>query len=117
MVYGTAGIAWAKMDFTSNFIDATCQFGATNPWNCETSSATFSQVKSGPVGGAGVSYMISRNLIASVEYLRVEIYGVGGDVSAINTQGVRAPGTFTANYHYDVTYIENIVRGKVDYKF
>jgi outer membrane immunogenic protein len=117
MLYGTMGIAWAKMDFTSNFIDATCQFGATNPWNCDTSSATFSQVKSGPVGGVGLSYMLTPNWILSVEYLHVEINGAGGDVTAINTQGVRAPGTFTANYHYDVTYIENIVRGKVDFKF
>ena len=117
MLYGTMGIAWAKMDFTSNFIDATCQFGATNPWNCDTSSATFSQIKSGPVGGGGLSYMLTPNWILSVEYLHVEIYGAGGDVTAINTQGVRAPGTFTANYHYDVTYIENIVRGKVDFKF
>jgi outer membrane immunogenic protein len=117
MLYGTMGIAWAKMDFTSNFIDATCQFGTTNPWNCDTSSATFSQVKSGPVGGGGLSYMLTPNWIVSVEYLHVEISGAGGDVTAINTQGVRAPGTFTANYHYDVTYIENIVRGKVDFKF
>jgi opacity protein-like surface antigen len=105
------------MDFTSTFTDATCQFGATNPWNCDTSSATFSQVKSGLAGGGGLSYMLTPNWIVSVEYLRVEIYGVGGDVPSINTQGIRAPGTFTSNFHYDVTYIENIVRGKIDFKF
>jgi outer membrane immunogenic protein len=117
MVYGTAGIAWAKMDFTSNFIDATCQFASTNPWNCDSSSATFSQVKSGPVGGGGISYMVTRNIIASVEYLYLELDGFGGDVQSTNTQGSTAPGTFRSNFHYDVAFREHIVRGKVDFKF
>jgi outer membrane immunogenic protein len=117
LFYGTMGVAWAKLEFTSNFTDATCQFGTTNPWNCDASSASFSQIKAGPAGGFGLSYMLTRNWIVSVEYLRAEFWGVGADVRSINTQGIRAPGTFTSNFHYDVTYIENIVRGKIDFKF
>jgi outer membrane immunogenic protein len=117
LFYGTMGVAWAKIDFASNFTDATCQFGTTNPWNCVNSNAAFSQVKAGPAGGFGLSYMLTRNWIVSVEYLRVEIWGVGADVGAIATQGLRAPGTFTANFHYDATFIENIVRAKLDFKF
>ena len=62
MVYGTAGIAWAKMTFSSSFADNTCG-AATNPapglgnfgvMGCNlASSFSASQWKIGPVGGAG----------------------------------------------------------------
>jgi outer membrane immunogenic protein len=103
LLYGTMGVAWAKMSFASSFVDTVGN----------ASYASFSQTKAGVAGGAGLSYMITRDLIVSVEYLRTEIWGVGGDVTAIN---VAAPA-ITANYHYDATFIENIVRLKLDHKF
>jgi hypothetical protein len=63
--------------------------------------------------------MLTRNIIASVEYLHVELGGFGGDTIAVNTAGGAgfAPGTFVTNMHYDTQFSENIVRGKIDWKF
>jgi outer membrane immunogenic protein len=115
LLYGTMGVAVAKLSFTSGFSAANC-FGAAVAGGCDVSAFTVEQTKVGVAGGGGLSYMITRNWIASVEYLRVEIYGVGGDTRGFNTQGFLPPGNFTANFHYDTTFIENIVRFKLDYK-
>jgi outer membrane immunogenic protein len=128
MIYGTMGVAWAKMSFTSNFADATGPIvalpGTTGLINGgAVSSFTVTQTKVGVVGGAGLSYMLGRNWIVSVEYLRAEIWGVGGDTTlATTTATPLAPAFGTTNLfpgtlHYDATYIENIVRAKVDFKF
>jgi opacity protein-like surface antigen len=93
------------------------------------------QTKIGPTGGVGLSYMLTRNWIVSVEYLYVSLDGYGGDTRAANTTngcglGLGAPGAvcsasglavpagvFGANFHYDTHFQENIVRAKLDYKF
>jgi len=130
LFYGTMGVAWARMSFTSNFADATgpatfnpaCVAPCGGLANTNLVSAfTVTQTKAGPIGGFGVSYMLTRNLIFSVEYLRAEIWGVGGDTLAVTTaaSGVgagAAPGTFNSQFHYDTTFIENIVRAKLDFK-
>jgi outer membrane immunogenic protein len=115
LLYGTIGVAWAKLNFNSSFGEATCQFVANA--TCGVSYASFSQTKVGVAGGGGLSYMLSRNWIASIEYLRVEFWGVGGDALVLNTAGRSAPGTFTGNFHYDTHLQENILRAKLDYKF
>jgi outer membrane immunogenic protein len=117
MIYGTVGVAWAKMSFTGTFVDATC--GIPGAAGCMASTFTTSQTRVGPVGGAGLSYMLARNWIVSLEYLHVELGGYGGDTIAVNNVGSAAiaPGTFVTNMHYDTQFSENIVRGKIDWKF
>ena len=137
MVYGTAGLAYAKMTFTSNFADNTCVATATGAFpvgvlGCNlASNFSVTQTKWGPTGGAGLSYMLMRNWIVSVEYLYVSLDGYGGDTRAVNTTngcalvpntcnaaGRTIPaGVFGANFHYDTHFQENIVRAKLDYKF
>jgi opacity protein-like surface antigen len=129
LFYGTMGVAWARMSFTSNFADVTAPSLTTlgvpgGIFNANlVNGFTVTQTKAGVVGGFGLSYMLNRNWIVSVEYLRTEIWGIGGDSLASTTLG-NAPvvptfpaGTFNALFHYDTTYIENVVRAKVDYKF
>lgn len=128
LVYGTMGVAWARMSFTSNFADATAPAlfagvgGGLTIANL-ANSFTVTETKVGVVGGAGLSYMLTRNWILSVEYLRAEIWGVGGDTLAVTTATctvagcVTPPGFFNQQFHYDTTFIENIVRAKLDYKF
>jgi outer membrane immunogenic protein len=122
LLYGTVGVAWAKISFTSNFADTTCAAGPT-PAGVATaggcglvSNFSTTQTKAGVIGGAGLSYMLTRNWIVSVEYLRLDINGVGGDTRAVSTGGVLAPGAYGANFHYDTEFHENIVRAKIDYK-
>jgi outer membrane immunogenic protein len=139
MFYGTAGIAWAKMTFTSNFTDNTCQAALNGPFpiiGCNLASQfSVTQTKVGPTGGVGLSYMLTRNWIVSVEYLYVSLDGYAGDTRAVNTTngcglGTGAPGAncnasgravpagvFGANFHYDTHFQENILRAKLDYKF
>jgi outer membrane immunogenic protein len=136
MLYGTVGVAWGRMTFTSNFADNSCAAitntsvgAAFGVGGCNLASGfTTTQTRVGFVGGGGLSYMLTHNLIASVEYLRVELNGFGGDTVARTTvQGcLLAPGctpaagpavgTYSANFHYDTSFIENIVRFKLDYK-
>jgi hypothetical protein len=82
-------------------------------------TVTYNQTKYGPAGGGGLSYLLTPNWILSVEYLRVELYGYGGDNLAVTAGAAPgfAPGIFNANFHYDTTFIENIVRAKLDFKF
>jgi outer membrane immunogenic protein len=117
MVYGTMGVAWVKTDFTSNFADTTTNQALTN--GGLVSNLTVSRTKAGPVGGAGLSYMFMRNIIVSVEYLRLEIWDAGDNALALPTNTVpgAALGRFRGNFHYDTSFQENIVRGKIDYKF
>jgi outer membrane immunogenic protein len=133
LVYGTAGIAWARMSFTSNFADNTCAAavaGASTVNGCNLASGfSTTQTRAGFVGGAGLSYMLTQHIIASIEYLRVEINGYGGDTVATSSNGcgfagfacfpLAGPpsGTFTTNFHYNTQVRENIVRAKLDYKF
>ena len=120
MVYGTAGLAYAKMSFASSFADNTCGAVTTGTvLGCNLGSYfSVRQTKFGPVGGAGLSYMLMRNWIVSVEYLYVSLDGYGGDIRAVNTVGSAVPaGVFGANFHYDTHFQENIVRAKLDYKF
>ncbi len=136
LLYGTMGVAWGRMTFTSNFADNSCAAitntsvgAAFGVGGCNLASGfTTTQTRVGFVGGGGLSYMLTQNLIASVEYLRVELNGFGGDTIARTTvQGcLVAPGcipaagpgvgTYSANFHYDTSFIENIVRFKLDYK-
>jgi len=131
LFYGTMGVAWAKMEFTSAYSDTTCAgvtAGVTAA--CGAGSVvSFSQTRAGPIGGFGLSYMFLNHWIASVEYLRAEFWGFGGDAVvpsgclagpgalACGGQSGIAPGVTSATLHYDTTYIENIVRFKLDYKF
>ena len=91
MFYGTAGLAYAKMTFTSNFADTSCSATSIVPglpgvMGCNLASQfCVTQTKIGPVGGAGLSYMLTRNWILSVEYLYVSLDGFGGDTRAVNT--------------------------------
>ncbi len=134
LVYGTGGVAWARMRFASNFADNTCTAIAAGPSNVNAcnlaSNFSTTQTRAGFVAGAGLSYMLTQHIIATIEYLRVEINGYGGNTVATSVNGcspivgfacfpIAGPpsGTFTTNFHYNTQIRENIVRAKLDYKF
>jgi outer membrane immunogenic protein len=58
LLYGTAGFAWADVDYAANDVATGAAF-ATN----------FSHRHSGWVAGAGIEHMLSQNMTARVEYL------------------------------------------------
>jgi outer membrane immunogenic protein len=86
LLYGTAGVAWADVDYSAK--DATgAQFGTG-----------FSNTHVGWVAGAGIEHMITQNLSAKIEYLYYGFDSVtapagalgGGPASLdLNTQTVR----------------------------
>jgi outer membrane immunogenic protein len=87
LLYGTAGVAWADVDYVAADAATGAAFGSG-----------FSNTHVGWVAGAGIEHMLTQNLTARVEYL---YYGfdsatapagaLGGGPAAIdlNTQTVR----------------------------
>jgi outer membrane immunogenic protein len=86
LLYGTAGVAWADVDYTAKDAATGAQFGTG-----------FSNTHVGWVAGAGVEHMLTQNLTARIEYLYYGFDSVtapagalGGPASLdLNTQTVR----------------------------
>jgi len=87
LLYGTAGVAWADVDYTAKDAATGAQFGTG-----------FSDTHVGWVAGAGVEHMLTRNLTARIEYLYYGFDSVTASAGALgsgpasldlNTQTVR----------------------------
>jgi outer membrane immunogenic protein len=66
LLYVTGGVAWTKVDFTANWLAATCVSGQVVAV-CPGLVATDSQTLTGATVGAGFEYAITQNLTAGIE--------------------------------------------------
>jgi len=73
LVYGTAGVAWANVDYTANDAFSGAAFGTG-----------FSNTHVGWVAGGGIEHMLTPNLTARIEYL---YYGFGSATAAAGALG------------------------------
>ena len=87
LLYGTAGVAWANVDYSANDVVSGAPLGTG-----------FSNTHVGWVAGAGIEHMLTQNLTARIEYLYYGFDSVtapagalGGGPAALdlNTQTVR----------------------------
>jgi outer membrane immunogenic protein len=87
MLYGTAGVAWADVDYRG---DAQSSISITTNAIIKPTTTTFSSdaatsfdaIKTGFVVGAGAEYMWSRNLLLRAEYLFYDINGASRSAGA-----------------------------------
>jgi outer membrane immunogenic protein len=109
LLYGTAGVAWADVDYRADFSttvsNSTAVVGATVPLTV-AGAASFDAVKSGFVVGAGAEYMWSRQWLLRAEFLFYDFN------ATTHTFGSVIPATF----HWD-SFNVSVVRLGASYKF
>jgi outer membrane immunogenic protein len=103
LLYGTAGLAWERLDSNSSSV-ATAPAGTTSSSD-DTASSRF-----GWVAGGGVEAKLpGSNWIGRLEYLH---YGFGAaNVSRLNTTNTSLSRRLAGDHHFD------IVRAGLSYKF
>jgi outer membrane immunogenic protein len=83
LLYGTGGLAYGNVSLTDNYdLGTSGQNLSIGPLNMQTSSVRF-----GWVAGAGVEYLINRNLSVNLEYQYV-------DLGFVSLAGMSAPAPF-----------------------
>jgi len=123
LIYGTVGAALAHVKFASSYADGTTappQISASLRSNISTS-----QDEWGVAAGGGVEWALGRNWSVRAEYLHVDVRGRTVSTLAVPTVGViPAPGTcppagagFCSIFHYKPSFVENIARVGVNYRF
>jgi outer membrane immunogenic protein len=105
--YGTAGAAFAKVDF-SNTYHAFSPLGL----GFDDEAISASKTKVGWVAGAGIDYALTTNWIVSVEYLHVDLGSI--ETSGLLTTQFGAPN---ATFTFSTKLTSDIVRGGIAYKF
>jgi outer membrane immunogenic protein len=102
MVYGTAGGAWGKIDYTAS------NSGGVIPY---ATSTAFSNTQGGWVAGGGLEWMITNNWLLRGEYL---YYSLNSSPSVV----VGAPGFpgFPSGYSWSNTNV-SVARAALSYKF
>jgi outer membrane immunogenic protein len=109
MFYGTAGVAWADVEYraaaSTTVTNSTAIVGATVPLTV-AGAASFDAVKSGFVVGAGAEYMWSRQWLLRAEYLFYDFNATTRSFGSV------IPATF----HWDSLNV-SVVRLGASYKF
>jgi opacity protein-like surface antigen len=111
LLYGTAGLAWERLDQTRDSSEIVQQFGQPN--QSFSSSSRSPTDKFGWVAGVGAEMMLaSPNWIGRVEYLHYDFGQVANASTIIQTIPARAPEITTAG-----SQTIDVVRAGISYKF
>ncbi len=118
LLYGTGGLAYGRLSRSDNYayfaqFFCTAGGGAGGAGVCTPQSNSISAVNTGWTVGAGVEAEIKGNWTAKLEYLYMDLAGLGTQ-SFILTSGNPSPINLTTNSHH---FTDNILRVGVNYRF
>jgi len=107
LIYVTGGVAFGNESFTNTYADQ-----ANHGFGFGSASSAASAVKAGWTAGAGIDYALSRNWIASVEYLHI-------DLGSIHASGIvtDSGGPINSSLNFSSRLQSDIVRVGLAYKF
>jgi outer membrane immunogenic protein len=116
LLYGTAGLAYGELRRDDNYVYSAFLFCNQPPAGagaCTGQSGSTSAVKAGWTAGAGVEMKMTANWSGRVEYLYVDLAGLGTSTFTL-TSGNPTPIFLTTTSH---AFTDNILRVGVDYQF
>jgi opacity protein-like surface antigen len=127
LIYGTAGVAVARLNYSATYADAT-----TSPPQVSAalrSNFSSSQDRVGAAVGAGLEYAFAPRWTIRAEYLFLDFDHVvnNGRTLAVPTAGTIPPAGscpattgqvgFCSVFNHDVRLLESVARVAINYKF
>jgi outer membrane immunogenic protein len=112
LFYGSGGLAYGGVKTTVSLL---CT-GTCAPPNI-LYAGTNSAVNAGWAAGAGVEVGLTPNWTAGVEYLHIDLGDISTTATFVSTTGVKALAATAATFTANSTFVADIVRGTVNYKF
>jgi len=118
LLYATGGLAYGRLTRTDNYsyfaqFFCTAGGGVGGAGVCTPQSSSISGVKTGWTAGAGVEAEIKGNWTGKLEYLYMDLSGLGQQ-GFVLTSGNPSPINLAINSHH---FIDNILRVGVNYRF
>jgi len=117
LVYGTAGFAYGELKRDDNYIYSGFGFCASGtPPNCTPQSNSTSAIKPGWTAGAGMEMKLWGNWSGRIEYLYMELAGLGTSSFVLTNGNPPLPPfvTLTTTSH---NFTDNILRVGLNYQW